>query len=297
MMRKRITLMIGVICCMGILGGCKANLFGKISCKYDNSDKYTMGGAALTGTVESIEIEWIDGSITIASHDDDTVEFGENSKKDLDSDSTMYYWLDGTTLHLKYCRSGNWKFNNLDKELTVYIPKDLVSLKDVEINGVSSEITMESFDTEIDNLAINSVSGKVSVEDIDITEAAEINTTSGKVDVGFTGSMTELNINTVSGAVEVSVGETDDAEINTTSGKVKFVTDSVPDTLEINTISGKVELYVSESSDFSLEYSTVSGSFSSDIDYSRKNDKYIYGDGTNKVEVNTTSGSAKVYTK
>ena len=80
---------------------CGTNFF------YQNSDKYTVGGASLSHPISAIDIEWISGHVNVKYSNDgeNEVVFSESYDKKLDDDLLLHYWLDGTTLRIKFAAS------------------------------------------------------------------------------------------------------------------------------------------------------------------------------------------------
>ena len=52
--------------------------------QYDDFEEYTMGGAELSESVNAIVLDWIDGNVTVAYHDEATVVFSETTDAKLD---------------------------------------------------------------------------------------------------------------------------------------------------------------------------------------------------------------------
>lgn len=56
--------------------------------------KFILSGAAIADSVNSIDINWISGSVDVLTHSDNTVTFSETSDKELDENNTLYYYLE-----------------------------------------------------------------------------------------------------------------------------------------------------------------------------------------------------------
>ena len=84
-------------------------------------------------------------------HTKDTVIFSETSNKTLNDKTTMYYFVDGDTLHLKFAKSGNRIPSNLNKELTVYLPEgmELDEPETVSVERVSGDSSIVSFNSPL----------------------------------------------------------------------------------------------------------------------------------------------------
>ena len=93
-MKKLVTLLL--LCTMAAaLCGCSGGMV------YSDAEKYTAGGAELSGAVERLEIDWVSGSVVIRYHDEDTVLIEESTMAAQSAESLVHWWLDGTTLRVK----------------------------------------------------------------------------------------------------------------------------------------------------------------------------------------------------
>ena len=125
-------LLLCVMLCMALSGCSNTTYF------YDDFDKYIKGGATLEATIKNIEIDWVSGDVKIVKHAENTIAFNETSNKKTNDDTSMYYYLEGDTLHIKFAKSGKFQFSNLQKSLTVELPESLL-LDDADIDVVRSE--------------------------------------------------------------------------------------------------------------------------------------------------------------
>lgn len=64
-MKKTFSIMLILAVCAGLLSGCRVSVHlpvGLLSFYYDNAERYTVGGADISDTVECVEIQWLSGS-------------------------------------------------------------------------------------------------------------------------------------------------------------------------------------------------------------------------------------------
>ena len=100
---------------------------------YDNGDKYEAGDRDITEKIESINIAYMSGEVVMTETDADVVSIKETSNKELDDKRKVHTWVDGSTLYVRYCASAKGlELNNLDKKLTIDIPKN-IELSDVKL--------------------------------------------------------------------------------------------------------------------------------------------------------------------
>lgn len=295
-MNKSASLVLSLTLCALLLSGCGLHIrpsLGLSGINYEHPEKYTVGGAAFTDKVEKVEIHWLSGSVTVTGHRGNEIRFSETANRNLTNDLSMHYWLDGSTLRIQFCRSGKWNLNGLEKELTLQLPERL--LESLEVDTVSARVNLE--DLKMENLELDTVSGAVRLRDCQVSDRARVDTTSGSVKAALTGALREWKADTVSGSVELIVPEVKVFDVNTTSGSVSLTAESAPKDLDVDSVSGSVTLCLPADGDFTLDFDTVSGSFSSDLAFKTEGSRRIFGRGTGDYSIDTTSGSVNIEEK
>lgn len=295
-MNKSASLTLSLTLCALLLSGCGLHIrpsLGLSGINYEHPEKYTVGGAAFTDKVEKVEIHWLSGSVTVTGHRGNEIRFSETANRNLTNDLSMHYWLDGSTLRIQFCRSGKWNLNGLEKELTLQLPERL--LESLEVDTVSARVNLE--DLKMEDLELDTVSGAVRLRDCQVSDRARVDTTSGFVKAALTGALREWKADTVSGSVELIVPEVKAFDVNTTSGSVSLTAESAPKDLDVDSVSGSVTLCLPADGDFTLDFDTVSGSFSSDLAFKTEGSRRIFGRGTGDYSIDTTSGSVNIEEK
>lgn len=109
-----------------------------------------------TDEIDSIEINWVNGDVDINYYDGDKITVTESGK----SKNKMTCDIDDGELEIdEFSYSKN--FGNMStKDLTIQLPQGF-SLKDLEINAVSSNIEINDIDA--DSVEFETVSGNISV--------------------------------------------------------------------------------------------------------------------------------------
>ena len=277
---------------------------GSISYSYAPASKYTSGGTVIVHPVDSLEIDWIDGSVTVAYHKESTVEISETANRNLSDVEKLHWWLDGATLHIKYARSETTITGNPQKALTVTLPENAnVPLQSVEIASVSGSIHAVPLYAESVNLS--SVSGSINAECA--ADALNASTVSGKITLN--ASANEIRLSATSGAMDADIGHAKTLDVSGTSGKIrvnaveikKAEIDSISgaveaafqktESLKIGTVSGSVRLSLPIDLGFTADFSTVSGSLNNHTAAQRTGNRCVLGDGSAAINVSTVSGS------
>ena len=293
-MKKLLVPLFAAALCTMLLCGGRMSIrpsVGLSSFRYDQAEQYTAGGAVLSDTVERVEIHWLSGSVAVETHGENTISFSEEANRRLTGDTCLYYRLDGTTLVIQFCRSGKWALNDLQKELTVLLPEELL-LKELEVDSVSAELCADGVSVEA--VELNTVSGEIRLQNCGVTNQAKLDTVSGSVEAELAQPLESLYAGTVSGNVEVTAPEVTSFQADTTSGSVFLAADTAPEELDVDTVSGSVTLRLPESAGFTLDFDTVSGEYTSELPCAVKDNCCVCGDGSGDYEIDTTSGDVRI---
>lgn len=307
-MKKRIVALItGLLLCCMLISGCAATSF-----VYEDYHKYTAAtGATLSVKVDRLDIGWISGSVEILSHDEDTVTFAEETNAVLDEDNTLHYWLEGSTLHIKFAASGKLAVRPAEKHLTVYLPAG-TECREIDVDTVSANIKVDS---AISNeLSVDTVSGNVELLQMQVKEELDANLVSGDLQARLQGPVEELKVNTVSGEIHLQCDGAEDVEVDSVSGDVELVMSAgandvecgsvsgnvdlsfgkEPDILQVGTVSGRVKLQLPADAGFRADVETASGSVYSEFSMQMDGDRYICADGSGRYEIETSSGNVHI---
>ena len=150
----------------GLVGKGEWNL-GWTNYRYDDNAYQTGEGTIAAPNLERIDLDWIDGNVTVVICQDAYVSVSESAPAEL-TEKTQLHWFvseDGKTLSIKYRGSSSFFGTNKDKEkdLILRIPEKLIGqLKTLNINAVSSNITVSNI--LVDNMDVKTASGNVTIE-------------------------------------------------------------------------------------------------------------------------------------
>lgn len=288
---KRIIVLLSAIFLLFMFTGCRV-LDGSVV-SYSWADRYQTGDAILNTPVHDVKIHWISGNVEIRSSTENSVSISETGNRYLSDDLIVHYWLDGTTLYIEPCASGAVYPDTLEKELTVFLPKDC--LQSLQVNSVSSNAALKKLTAE--TVVFHSVSGECNLESCDFSHQLEVRTTSGGLYGSLVGKLENLEFNSVSGSVSLEAETVDHAAFETTSGSVMLTIEESPQTLDHRSVSGGITVTLPETTSFMLEFKTVSGSFYCDIPHTTRGETYIVGSGGKRYTVHTTSGNVIIRKK
>ena len=228
--------------------GCKAERFD-----YDNAKKYSVGGGSVTGTVTNVEIDWVAGDVNVEYGDVSAVTFSETSEDTIADDVTLRYWLENTTLHIKYAKSGLKLTNEKapDKNLKVVLPSSLV-LNELELDSVEANVQINGI--KANEVDIESIAGNVNAR-LDGVRDFSVDIVSGNAELRFMTAPSEGEYQNVHGDLTLYLPEgtgftleveklngSFSSEFETTKNGDRYVCGNGGNKYELETFSGNVSL-------------------------------------------------------
>jgi DUF4097 and DUF4098 domain-containing protein YvlB len=297
-----VVLVVVLVCAVIITS---TGMFGS-SGGYANAEKYTSGDTEIQEDIKKIDVTWTSGKVTVAYHTENTIGLKESAKRALSGDEKLQWWVDGDTLRVQFTKPGI-RWNMPEKELTITLPEG-IRLTQANIGTTSGEIEIPEMKAEV--LILDSTSGDIRacVE----TDKAEVNATSGEQQLEFRGTAEQIRVNSTSGNIRVeaekamlieaastsgSIGiqaqECQSAKANSTSGNIDAELGKM-EQLSISATSGSVTAKLPETPGFTATVDTTSGSFTYGLALAREGNKYICGDGSGSVNIDTTSGNVRI---
>lgn len=215
-----------------------------------------------TNGITALDISWISGNINFEFWNGGNIEvfgYGANSMSCVTS---------GNTLYISYDHSVNADGSS---DLLICLPQSFAQaqLDALHINTTSADVYLYEF--LIRDLAITTISGMVDA--YGCFDTVSISSTSG--DITLHGSAVDVTVNSVSGYVYLTC-------------------DHRLRTLNADTISADMSVILPMDLGFDLEFSSISGYFSSgSLDaYAEKQLSCSHGDSTASIMLHSTSGSA-----
>ena len=232
-----------------------------------------------TDTLETIIVSVAPENIEILPYDgkDIVIQYRD------DKDNSMYEIKDSKST-LKFKR------NDFELSVNAFSVFDITKLFSMDDIMNDEDLTVKVYipKDKAFEYQVNTVSGKISMQDVKANDDLIISTTSGEVEIVGVSTNESADISTVSGDIEITdVVAGHDVSISTTSGEVRVNMLILEKEAEISTISGEVEIGIGEScDDYSVEISTVSGNTDSEKGKDRKANK--------EISVSTTSADVTV---
>lgn len=289
------------------------NFWGNTSYRYANESRYSVGEASMDiKDVIAIQVDWIDGGVTVVTGGTDQVSFSETAARQLKEEYRLRYYLEDGVLHIKYCASGaRFDFGRgPNKQLTIVVPESTV-LTELKVSTVSGEI--DATGAQAATLRLNTTSGTVRLEQFS-GQNAEVHSVSGTVRLAGVNApdltvesvsgetrleqvtSDRLGVECISGSIRVTGSQVGELRCETVSGSVILEPGTTVQRIDVESVSGSVRVSLPETiSGFVARYSTVSGGFDCDfpVEIPQKN-KAVYNGGGIDIEVSTVSGGIRI---
>ena len=234
---------------------------------YADADKYLAGNQTYTESVNTIEIDWVSGELTLI--EDDTIEGVkiEEEANTTEEKALVHSYLNEGNLKIKYFASGYMSTQyNLKKSLTVTYKPGLTKM-DVDIT-----------------------SGKLHAENITATEF-ELDMTSGDADIGSVIA-DDIDIDATSGDIEITKVTAKDFDSDLTSGTITIGFTAI-DKATFDLTSGTINMKLPEDGG-TVKVSKTSGSVNTKRECSVNNNTYKFGSGAADIKVSMTSGKLNI---
>lgn len=288
---------------------------------YSPDGRYTV-----SDSVSGIDIDWLAGKVIVTPYSGKEIAFSETGEREITEDTALGWGIENGVLNIQYLKKNSKSLGSRDpiKTIEVLVPQELAGNMQVfEADAASAEVRIS--DIEVDRFGVDTASGNVYLTNItagelDVDTASgnafmtgvtvygtlDVDTASGDTEVSgsagntkieaASGSVTavslstgSLDINTASGSVSVA-GEFGRLSVDTSSGAINAQLLSYPDEIDIDTASGSVTLVVPENGGFTLGYDSGSGDLDLGLPVMMKGSRYVYGDGSCDISVDTASG-------
>ncbi|MBR3525039.1 MAG: DUF4097 family beta strand repeat protein [Lachnospiraceae bacterium] len=259
---------------------------------YDDAQNYTPGDRDFSEKIESIDIDYLSGDITLVESDTTQITLRETSRIQLDDSRKVHSWVDGSTLHIRYCASAKrLDLNDLDKKLTVTIPRD------TELTLLKAELTSGDIDAGCiaKDINVSVTSGNVRIDQHGYSDTIRIDATSGDIELSAEAA-DKTDLKATSGNITVTADSITSLRSDATSGNGSFRFLNLPELSEIEVTSGDITVYIPQDADLTAQIETSSGDLYSDIEFTKNEDSYTCGNGKKRMKIDTSSGDVSLKT-
>lgn len=285
-----------------ILVGCGSRL----TMTYANEKQYSAGSGEVPASVRELDVDWSSGAVRVETYAGSTVRIAEHSSRSLPEELQVHWWLDGATLRIRFCASGQRLSlpDTAKKELTVSLPQEL-ALESLTVDTAAADVTVAeayadvlrvstaSGDMELScaakQIELNSASGSMALLASGSCESLAAHSASGRIKTEL-DSVEMLKCGSASGSIEIDAAAADFVYAESTSGKIVLALDKLAHEGKVDSTSGKVTLQLPQDAGFTAKIRSNSGELHSDFAMKYDGESYVCGDGRTMLTIETTSG-------
>ena len=232
---RKVTLICYIISAVALIGLAVWAIIGGIPFMQFGSLSHETVHIISDESINSIDIDWTSGRVTIDVHDGYDIILTEFSRRELRERDQLNYTVSNDKLTVNFSNGGRWR-GMRTKRLEILVPDTFY--RQINIETVSGRIVADNI--AADNINLRTVSGRIEAQDI-AADTINTHTTSGRHELS--GKFNNINSNSVSGRIEIDTDNSPDSiEANTTSGRITVTVPRGTDTsrFNLNTVSGRI---------------------------------------------------------
>ena len=246
--RKRV--IIGAVVAVVLVALLILGVYGTLSYTYDNAESYTAGeGEINAASLSAIQLDWLNGYVSIKGYEGDTVLFYEAAKQ---ADEMQMRWrLQDGVLDIRYCADGTLP-NNSKKQLEIMVPYEIAA--DIEVNTVGASVICNNIQLK------------------DLTAYSE----TGLLNIAVTAD--SVNVGSNAGTIKLR-GNIKDLTCATASAESTIRLTEQPQRMYIAADSGDVTLTLPEQSNFVATFDSKTGTLVNQFEGEVENNTLTVGNG------------------
>lgn len=235
----------------------------------ENTGTLASAGYVSADEIKNIRIDWAAGSISITPGDVENILFSET--QNLSEEDRMVYSQQGDTLVIHFTGTQQIFGVSIDapKDLLITVPQDWIC-QELEIDAASASVHVTGL--TIETVDFDGASGNFRFDGCHVG-ALDIDTASG--DIRYSGTLQEL-------------------DCDAASASCTLVLTNAPRRIDADMASGDLRLTLPEDCGFTVQLDALSGNFTSDFLTSTQNGKYIYGNGSCRINISAMSGDVDI---
>ena len=215
-MKKKAYLFIAVLM---IAAFCLAGCGATVNYTYDDADKYTAGDREISDSIDKLNIDYAAGDVDIKAVPGKTVSVKETANRDLEEDQKVHTRVDGSTLYVKFCASGEgMSFKDIEKHLVLEVPEN------VRLAGLKADLAAGDLNAELKRcgkIDIDAAAGDLKVTAGKVKEF-DIDAAAGNCEFVFTKTPSDSDIDMAAGDLKIQLPEKSNLTLKMDSAAVDF---------------------------------------------------------------------------
>jgi len=249
--------------------------------KYSSGSEFTYTAADIT----EIDINWVGGEIEVRASKNAELSVTENSEG-LEDGAKMHYFIKDGKLTIHYSKAlYKEEIDTEKKHLYIEVPEGI----ELDIDSVNASVRIGEM--ALGEIKLTNVSGNVEFASLAASEV-KIENVDGSVVAGEIVA-DEFSADSVSGMLKLAGVSANEINVTTVSGKTELGIKKKSE-VEISSVSGEISLFIPGNIGATVEYSTMSGNFSSEMPHTTSKKTHIFGKGEIRICVETVSGNLTV---
>lgn len=245
--------------------------------------------------VQSLQIDWISGGITVTPSTDNRIHVLERAEKGLSSSKYASIDTSNGKLTIRSKNINNVWFFFYRTPLTyleLQVPQS--DYEEIILNLTSGNHKLSDLNSS--KMIVDLTSGSLTLSDSNVT-SLNMTMTSGNTRLANVLGQ-DLRVEMTSGELRTTGSFSKLIQIDMTSGNLSVDTHlDAPEQLALEMTSGNAELILSQTEGFQFDVDKTSGNFTPSFEYTGDSDDPIYLDGKARYTVDMTSGNVSVKVK
>ena len=176
-------------------------------------------------------------------------------------------------------KAGSFHVSTTSGSLTV----KSVQAEDMKLEGITGSVHVSG--SSAGKINCDTTSGRINIEGA--YNSVKLNSISGNMTLDDTAQGADVIAETTSGTIELT-GSFNEVKTNNISGSATVKSSIIPSSLKADSTSGRVSVYVPNEGTISVNHSSTSGRFSSDVPVTMQNKGAQFS-------FSTISGTTKIY--
>ena len=122
----------------------------------------------------------------------------------------------------------------------------------------------------------------------------DLDASAGNIMLKQHGKSNAIGIDASAGNVDAAVEATGTINVDASAGDVKLRFANVSKKTDIDASAGDIEISVPEKTDLTLKADISAGEINSEIPFVKKDDEYIFGNGSNRMDIDASAGDVRI---
>lgn len=226
------------------------------------------------GGIQKLDIDWVDGQVTIEPYDGGDILVEETSSSTLDEHTALMYTVKHGTLEIDVSpeRAGIFftPSTYASKDLHIRFPRSLM-WESVDLSAVNAHLDLQA--TTAEKVSVDVVNGDVSLQRMVVEN---------------------LTLNSVKGSLDVQASQITTVDMDTVDGRLTGEFTACPTAIHFNSVTGDAKLTLPADSQFAVQMDSLTGNLDSAFSGTYQDGRYTVGNGAAQFTMDTIKGTVQI---